>query len=244
MIDLDIGTIKGYDNIIKFLKENDSIFNNKDNIISFDIETKDLLLRGNKLLGFGIGFSKTKSRYIVTRELNIEQLKNIFKIFNSFKCKVVLHNAYFDISTLNYLLGFNVRWTFCTYIITHTLHSDYMLYSSDKDRKGSLGLKSLCKKYYPELYGYEDELEKIRQDICKEKGLLKEEFTYDLFSDEILAPYGNYDVLVIQITAKQIVLRSGKRFVGILNKSFGVNPLEQQKTTNSPKLEREVINRK
>ena len=48
MIDLDIGTIKGYDNIIKFLKENDSIFNNKDNIISFDIETKDLLLRGNK----------------------------------------------------------------------------------------------------------------------------------------------------------------------------------------------------
>lgn len=196
MIDLDIGTIKGYDNIIKFLKENDSIFNNKDNIISFDIETKGLLLRGNKLLGFGIGFSKTKSRYIVTRELNIEQLKNIFKIFNSFKCKVVLHNAYFDISTLNYLLGFNVRWTFCTYIITHTLHSDYMLYSSDKDRKGSLGLKSLCKKYYPELYGYEDELEKIRQDICKEKGLLKEEFTYDLFSDEILAPYGNYDVLV------------------------------------------------
>ena len=55
---------------------------------------------------------------------------------------------------------------------------------------------------------------------------------------------GNYDVLVIQKTAKQIVLRSGKRIVGILNKSFGVNPLEEPKTTNSPLIKREVINAK
>ncbi|RBQ32266.1 P-type conjugative transfer protein VirB9 [Arcobacter sp. FW59] len=55
---------------------------------------------------------------------------------------------------------------------------------------------------------------------------------------------GNYDVVVIQKTAKQLILRSGKRIIGILNKSFGVNPLQEQKTTNSPNLEREVINGK
>ncbi|RBQ27647.1 P-type conjugative transfer protein VirB9 [Arcobacter sp. CECT 9188] len=55
---------------------------------------------------------------------------------------------------------------------------------------------------------------------------------------------GNYDVVVIQKTAKQLILRSGKRIIGIWNKSFGVNPLQEQKTTNSPNLEREVINGK
>lgn len=73
-------------------------------------------------------------------------------------------------------------------------------------------------------------------------------FLYENEKESILNSHikkeGNYDVLVIQKTAKQIVLRSGKRIVGILNKSFGVNPLEQQKTTNSPNLQREVINGK
>ena len=73
-------------------------------------------------------------------------------------------------------------------------------------------------------------------------------FLYENEKESILNNHikkeGNYDVLVIQKTAKQIVLRSGKRIVGILNKSFGVNPLEQQKTTNSPELERKVINGK
>lgn len=71
-------------------------------------------------------------------------------------------------------------------------------------------------------------------------------FLYENEKESILNNHikkeGNYDVLVIQKTAKQIVLRSGKRIVGILNKSFGVNPLEDRKTTNSPNLEREVIN--
>ena len=73
-------------------------------------------------------------------------------------------------------------------------------------------------------------------------------FLYENEKESILNNHikkeGNYDVLVIQKTAKQIVLRSGKRIVGILNKSFGVNPLEEPKTTNSPLIKREVINAK
>lgn len=70
-------------------------------------------------------------------------------------------------------------------------------------------------------------------------------FLYEHEKESILNSHikkdGNYDVLVIQKTASKIVLRSGKRIVGIWNKSFGINPLEEPKTTNSPSLVREVI---
>jgi len=70
-------------------------------------------------------------------------------------------------------------------------------------------------------------------------------FLYENDKESILNTHikkdGNYDVLVIQKTAKQIVLRSGERVVGILNSSFGVNTLQEVKTTNSPNLQREVI---
>ena len=195
-LDLDIGSIKGFDNIKKFFIENKDIFMDKDKVITFDIETKDLNIRNNKLLGFGIGFSTTKSRYLITRDLSLEQLKIIFKAFNSFKCKVVLHNSYFDISQLNYMLNMKIRWTYCTYIMAHCLHTDILLRAEDKDKGNSLSLKELCKYYYEELYGYEDELENIKKEIIKEKGITKNKFTYDMFSDDILIPYGNYDVLV------------------------------------------------
>ncbi len=195
-LDLDIGSVKGFDNIKKFFIENKDIFMDKDKVITFDIETKDLNIRNNKLLGFGIGFSTTKSRYLITRDLNIEQLKVIFKAFNSFKCKVVLHNSYFDISQLNYMLNMKIRWTYCTYIMAHCLHTDILLRAEDKDKGNSLSLKELCKYYYEKLYGYEDELENIKKEIIKEKGITKNKFTYDMFSDDVLIPYGNYDVLV------------------------------------------------
>lgn len=204
-LDLDIGSVKGFDNIKKFFIENKDIFMDKDKVITFDIETKDLNIRNNKLLGFGIGFSTTKSRYLITRDLSIEQLKVIFKAFNNFKCKIVLHNSYFDISQLNYMLGMKIRWTYCTYIMAHCLHTDILLRAEDKDKGNSLSLKELCKYYYEELYGYEDELENIKKEIIKEKGITKNKFTYDMFSDDILIPYGNYDVLVTYALFKNFV---------------------------------------
>lgn len=195
-LNLDIGKVEGYQNIVTFFNENKNIFLDENKVITFDIETKGLELKNNKLLGFGIGFSETKSRYVVTRDLSLKQLRGIFNAFNKFKCKVVLHNAYFDISQLTYMLGFPVKWDYCTYIIAHSLHSDILLRSEDKDRKTSLSLKALCKYYYKDLYGYEDELEEKKIQVLKELKLIKSKFTYDMFSDDTLIPYGNYDVLV------------------------------------------------
>lgn len=73
-------------------------------------------------------------------------------------------------------------------------------------------------------------------------------FLYENDKESILNSHikkdGNYDVLVVQKVGKQMILRSGKRIVGLWNKSFGFNPLETPKTTNSPNLEREVIDEK
>lgn len=193
---LNIGLIKGYDNIIRFFEEYKDTFMDKNKVISFDIETKDLSMRGNELLGFGIGFSKTFSRYISVRDLTYEQKRNIFRNFNKFKCKIVLHNAYFDISQLSYMFKMNINWNYCTYIIAHSLHTDMLLYAEKKDKKKSLSLKSLCKIYYNELYGYEDELDKYKKELLKIHNIKEKEFTYDLFIDEVLSPYGNCDVLV------------------------------------------------
>lgn len=195
-LNLDIGSIQGFKNIKNFFLENKDVFMDKNKVITFDIETKYLNLKDNKLLGFGIGFSKTRSRYIITRDLNINQLKILFNAFNKFKCKIVLHNSYFDISQLNYMLGMNIKWNFCTYIMAHCLHTDILLRAEDKDKSDSLSLKELCEYYYRDLYGYEDSLEKEKMKICKSLEITKDKFTYDMFDDETLIPYGNYDVLV------------------------------------------------
>ena len=73
-------------------------------------------------------------------------------------------------------------------------------------------------------------------------------FLYENDKESILNTHikkdGNYDVLVIQKTAKHFVLRSGDRIVGILNKSFGINPKEVQQTTISKDIQRELIDGK
>jgi len=55
---------------------------------------------------------------------------------------------------------------------------------------------------------------------------------------------GNYDVLVIHKTAKLILLRSGSKLVGILNKGYGKNPNYHSKNTNNSNVKRKIINAK
>ena len=247
-LDLDIGKVEGYQNIVTFFNENKDIFLNENKVITFDIETKGLELKDNKLLGFGIGFSETRSRYVVTRDLSLKQLRGIFNAFNKFKCKVVLHNAYFDISQLTYMLGFPVRWNYCTYIMAHALHSDILLRSEDKDRKTSLSLKALCKYYYKDLYGYEDELEEKKIQVLKELKLTKSKFTYDMFSDDTLIPYGNYDVLVTYALyngfmkeTKEHINNGWKKLSYLLKLKHDVTRIYIKAKVNGIRVDREVV---
>lgn len=51
----------------------------------------------------------------------------------------------------------------------------------------------------------------------------------------------NYDVLVVHKTAKKILLRSGKKLVGILNNGYAKNPIDRTYTTKNKAVVREII---
>ena len=247
-LNLDTGYIKGYDNIINFFSEHKDDFLNPNKLISFDIETKDLSMRGNKLLGFGIAFSSKYSRYISVRDLTDSQIKKIFELFNRTKCKIILHNAYFDISQITYMTGVKVRWTYCTYIMAHAIYSHLMLYAEKGKRKDTLSLKSLCKKAFPELYGYEDDLNQIKKEICKIKGIKEGEFTYDMFSDDVLSPYGNYDVLVTYALFEYLSNKVGNRIENgweklpeLLELKHNVTRVYIKAKVNGIKVDRDMI---
>lgn len=71
-------------------------------------------------------------------------------------------------------------------------------------------------------------------------------FLYDEANEESilnshLKKDGKYDVLVIHKTAQKILLRSGKKLVGIFNQGYAKNPLDKTYTTTNKKVIREII---
>lgn len=80
-------------------------------------------------------------------------------------------------------------------------------------------------KTFPSVFGYDDKQEQILNTHIKKDG--------------------NYDVLVIQKIMPQIVLRSGSKVVGIVNKGYAKNPVERtQQTSNDEMVERILQNAK
>ncbi|MBX0793968.1 P-type conjugative transfer protein VirB9 [Campylobacter jejuni] len=69
-------------------------------------------------------------------------------------------------------------------------------------------------------------------------------FMYENRKESILNTHikkdGNYDVLVIQKIAKQILLRSGDKVVGIFNRGYAKNPLRKTRETSNENIQREI----
>lgn len=72
-------------------------------------------------------------------------------------------------------------------------------------------------------------------------------FAYENKEESILNTHikkdGNFDVLVIHKVARQILLRSGDKVVGIFNRGYAKNPLDKTpQTSNDKEVERVLIN--
>lgn len=69
-------------------------------------------------------------------------------------------------------------------------------------------------------------------------------FMYENGKESILNTHikkdGNYEVLVIQKIAKQILLRSGDKVVGIFNNGYAKNPLRKTRETSNENIQREI----
>ena len=70
-------------------------------------------------------------------------------------------------------------------------------------------------------------------------------FMYENEKESILNTHvkkdGKFDVLVIHKTTPMILLRSGNKLVGILNKGYAKNPLDETRATTNNEIKREVI---
>lgn len=70
-------------------------------------------------------------------------------------------------------------------------------------------------------------------------------FMYENEKESILNTHvkkdGKFDVLVIHKTTPMILLRSGNKVVGVLNKGYAKNPLDESRSTTTNKIERKVI---
>ncbi|WP_334092556.1 TrbG/VirB9 family P-type conjugative transfer protein, partial [Helicobacter typhlonius] len=79
-------------------------------------------------------------------------------------------------------------------------------------------------KVFPSAFAYDREEQIVNQHIKKE---------------------GKFSVLVIHSIHKKILLRSGDKLVGILNKGYALNPLPKApETSNETEVKRELLNGK
>ena len=212
----------------KWYKDFIANIDNPNLVLAFDIEARKLYPRNNNITHFALSYKHNDIYYnycFVVRDLDKDLKARVFNSLNKFKCKILLHNAYYDIGTIKFLHNVDVKWDFDTYILFHTLMSHRAKDDSDdfgdSEEDRGLGLKDFTRDYLP--YGnYEEELEKEKKRICKELGVSVKQFTYDLFSDEIIAPYNCFDVLCT-LQAFEIGLDLFKAYV----KDLGLNKLAQ-----------------
>lgn len=184
---------------IKWISYYEKNIDNKKMVLSFDIETKKLYPIDNFLTWFSLAYKYNDIYYSCAfgvENWNKEDIIEAMNRLSSLKSKIVLHNAYFDITTLNILYGINMRWDYDTYIIFHSL----MLHRAKDDSKDNdfgmentgLSLKDLTRDYL--VFGdYEEELNQWKKKYCSANKIKLKDFTYDLFPKEVIAPYNNMD---------------------------------------------------
>lgn len=166
--------------------------------IAVDTETSSLYPRDGHILGICLSHKKEFGRYIDADYIN-EECESLLQLLFEIK-NIIFHNSKFDIKWLEYHFGF----TFDDFEDTMLEH--YVL----DETKGTHDLKSLAIKYTG-LGAYDLELEEYKAAYCKQHGVLKRDFTYDLIPFEIMYKYASLD------PAATIELH--EKFNGIISKN-------------------------
>ena len=151
--------------------------------IACDTETSSLYPREGYVLGISITHTSQQGVYISTECISEKTEELLQSIFSS--RLVVFHNAKFDLKMLEYHFNFKFPK------VSDTMLMHYLL----DETQGTHGLKSLAMKFTD--YGdYDKELDTFRTNYCKQHGILKGNFTYDLIPFDIIAEYAAIDTAV------------------------------------------------
>lgn len=166
---------------IKFLQE---VLDNAEGYVAMDTETTALYPRDGYVLGLSISYKDKHGAYISTDCLDsvcTDLLEEIIK-----KYDIVFHNMKFDIKMIEYHIGLKFNRA--------RVH-DTMLMHYALDENDSHGLKQLALKY-TEYGDYDAELDEFKKSYCSAKGMLLEDFTYDLIPFDVISKYAAIDTAV------------------------------------------------
>jgi DNA polymerase I-like protein with 3'-5' exonuclease and polymerase domains len=165
----------------EFLNE---VLDNAQGFVAWDTETTALYPRDGFVLGLSLSYKPYHGRYISTDCLDDECLSLLQRISDTFI--TVFHNMKFDYKMIAYHLG----TTFDRKRVHDTMLMHYTLDENDQH-----GLKHLAIKYTD--YGdYDKPLEEFKKEYCSSRGILQEDFSYDLIPFDIISDYAAKDTAV------------------------------------------------
>lgn len=197
--DLDLHDVAG-NPIIDALKKLPDLARANDGILACDIETRRLEWEDNKLLS--IGFAYGPNSCLAIHNIPIAGAKfdssaceiradgrtvydALQKVFNQPDITYVWHNGKFDCGRLKYLCNIDAH-----------VDEDTMLqhYACINEKQGTHGLKDLGQLYL-QAPAWDDELDNIKRQWCKQHKVPLKDFMYDSIPTETLIPYMQRDCI-------------------------------------------------
>ena len=162
--------------------------------IAVDIETRRVEWEDNLLLSIGFAYGPNHCLAIHDipilgakheGEINPEVLEVLNWALNQSDLQYIWHNGKFDCGRLKYLCG----------VEAHVDH-DTMLqhYACINEKQGTHSLKDLGQLYL-QAPAWDDELDQIKRDWCRQHKVPLKEFTYDSIPTKVLIPYMQRDCI-------------------------------------------------
>lgn len=168
-------------------------------LIAVDIETRRVEWEDNKLLS--IGFAYGPSHCLAIHDIPIPGARyegpdldpniiltvfeTIQMVLNQPDIEYIWHNGKFDVGRLKYLCNIDAR-------VDH----DTMLqhFACINEKQGTHGLKDLGQLYL-QAPAWDDELDKIKREWCRQRKVPLKEFMYDYIPTQTLIPYMQRDCI-------------------------------------------------
>ncbi len=179
--------------------------------IGVDIETRRIEWEDNKLLS--IGFATDESTCYALYNIPIkgarggegisEGCNEVWQALEGLltdpNINFVWHNGKFDCSRLKYLCNLDAR-----------IDDDTMLYHycAVNEKRGTHGLKDLGQLYL-QAPAWDDELDKIKREYCKQHKIRLGDFMYDDIPTSVLVPYMQRDCIAT-LRLKRVLQRLGR----------------------------------
>ena len=178
------GDFKGIEDVEEANAFFQEVLDNAETYVALDTETTSLYVRDGYVLGISISYKLFHGRYVSSDAIDEEGLSLLQEIITKFQ--IVFHNRKFDEKMLRYHFGLEFKPDCDDTMVEH-----YVLDESE----GTHGLKGLAIKHTN--YGeYDKALDDFREEYCKQHGITKDQFTYDLIPFDVISVYAAIDTAV------------------------------------------------